>query len=128
MSYLLDTCVWIWLCSDPARLSARASAALDDERAELLFSDAAALEIALKWAAGKIALPKPPRLWIEEQLALWQARSLPISRPAIYRSTELAELHRDPFDRLLVATALEEGATLVTPDPWIQRYPVAWIW
>jgi PIN domain nuclease of toxin-antitoxin system len=72
--------------------------------------------------------PVPPHTWIEEQNKIWNLTSVLLSRSVIYRSTELPDLHRDPFDRLLVATALEEEATIVTPDDWIQRYPIPWTW
>lgn len=128
MRYLLDTCVFLWLCADPNRLGNVAKDRLSEVNAELLLSDITILEIALKWSAGKITLPAPPRAWVEQQTATWNLMSAPLSRPAIYRSTELPDIHRDPFDRLLVASALEEQATIVTPDDQIHRYPVPCIW
>ena len=128
MRYLLDTCSFLWLCAAPERLSEKARDVLSQGGAELILSDVTALEIALKWLAGKIRLPAPPRSWVEEQAGLWSLVRAPISRTAIYHLTELPTLHADPFDRLLVATALEEDATIVTPDESIQRYPVAWAW
>jgi PIN domain nuclease of toxin-antitoxin system len=125
---LLDTCTLIWLCSEPARLSAAARRAIDAADAELAFADASALEIALKWQSGKISLPEPPRIWIARQCAQWSVRPVPITREHIFRLTELPDHHRDPFDRLLVAAALAESATILTPDLLIRRYPVAWCW
>jgi PIN domain nuclease of toxin-antitoxin system len=128
LRYLLDTCTFLWLCCTPDRLSTRAREDLDDARAELLLGDVSILEVSMKWTSGKITLSAPPRSWIEQQAAIWHFTRVPISRPAIYRSTELPNVHRDPFDRLLVACALEEDATIVTPDEWIHRYPVPWVW
>ena len=128
MRYLLDTCSFVWLCAEPARLGARAIQALESADAEILLSDVSVLELALKWQAGKITLPKPPRAWIDEQARAWHCSMVALKRSAIYRSSELPALHRDPFDRLLVATAIEDGMTLITPDSIVQRYPVAWIW
>ena len=128
MRYLLDTCTFVWMCAEPGQLSRVARDALADPAAVLLLSDASVLEICLKWQAGKIELPAPPRLWVEEQAGVWQTTPLPLSRAMMYRSTELPPLHRDPFDRLLVSAALEEGARLLTPDTWIQKYPVPWVW
>jgi PIN domain nuclease of toxin-antitoxin system len=82
----------------------------------------------MKWGSRKIVIPTPPRAWIEEQARTWRTVALPLSRRAIYRATELPALHRDPFDRLLVASALEENATIVTPDEAIRRYPVSCVW
>jgi PIN domain nuclease of toxin-antitoxin system len=94
LSYLLDTCTFIWLCADPEKLSATAREAIDAD-AGLLLRDVSALEITLKWQAGKLELP---------------------------------DHHRDPFDRLLVATALAAGATILTPDPAVRRYPISTRW
>jgi PIN domain nuclease of toxin-antitoxin system len=125
---ILDTCAFIWLCSEPARLSETARLEIDTVDTELVLGDVSVLEIALKWQIGKIALPEPPRVWVERQTSIWAIRSLPISREHIYRTGELPAHHRDPFDRLLIAAALAEGATILTPDPAIHRYPVSWCW
>jgi PIN domain nuclease of toxin-antitoxin system len=82
----------------------------------------------LKWQAGKLSLPGPPRSWIEEQRATWDLTRAPLELEHLYRSTELPSHHRDPFDRLLVAQSIVEGLTLVTPDPAIRAYPVSVLW
>jgi len=128
LKLLLDTCAFIWLVSTPAQLSQPAVAAIESPATELFLSDCSVWEICLKWEAGKLQLPKPPRLWIEEQRSLWRLGAVPIGRFHLYRVSELAAHHRDPFDRLIVAQAIEEGMTVVTPDLWIARYPVAILW
>lgn len=60
MKFLLDTCTFIWLCADPNRLSQTAIQAMEADGSELLFSDVSALELGLKWQAGKIQLSDPP--------------------------------------------------------------------
>ena len=125
---LLDTCTFIWLCAEPGRLSKKASGDLDSPESELMLSDVTAMEISLKWSAGKIDLPTTPRQWIESQIRSWVLKELPLTREIIYRSTELPPHHRDPFDRFLVATAIVNDAILVTPDSEIHRYPVGWRW
>jgi len=109
-------------------LGGKARIALDSDRAEIWLSDVSIWEICTKWQAKKLELPAPPRVWIEEQAKIWQLSRLPISAKACYRSTEIPEVHRDPFDRLLVSQALDESLTLVTPDEWIHKYPVAVVW
>ena len=126
--YLLDTCTFIWLCSEPERLSARAAAAIEAADSPLLLSDVSALEIVLKWNAGKIILPAPPRRWLERQISIWAVECRALRRSDVYRASELPDRHRDPFDRLLVATALESDAVILTPDRKIQQYPVSWHW
>ena len=128
MKLLLDTCSFIWLTSAPDRLGAKARDALDADQAEILLSDVSIWEICTKWLARKLDLPSPPRVWIEEQASLWQLDRLPINPKACYRSTELPDLHRDPFDRMLGSQALDDGLTIVTPDDWIHKYPVAVLW
>ena len=127
-AYLLDTCTFIWLCAEPERLSETAENAINASDASLLFSDISALEMTLKWSAGKITFPDPPRLWIESQITTWNLECRPISRSDIYRAGELPDHHRDPFDRLLVATALNLDATILTPDKAIHQYPVSYRW
>ena len=128
MRYLLDTCTFVWLCAEPSKLSKNAAALLDDESATVLVSNVTALEVVLKWSAGKLRLPEPPRRWFERQLQAWALESVPLSRDEMYRASELPMHHSDPFDRLLVATALNHDASIVTPDELIHAYPVAWSW
>lgn len=126
--FLLDTCAFIWLCADPDKLSETAKQAIDDRGSTLLLSDVSVLEITLKWSAGKLVLPDPPKYWVEAQAAVWSLNIQPLDRTVIYRAGELPEHHRDPFDRLLVASALELNATIITPDEAIHRYPVSYRW
>ena len=126
--YLFDTCTLIWLAAEPERLSPMAQQAIDAPDSVLLLSDVSALEISLKWNAGKITLPDPPRQWVERQISEWKLDCLSLTRDDIYRASELPHHHRDPFDRLLVAVALGVGATLLTPDDAIHDYPVSWRW
>lgn len=128
MKLLLDTCTFIWLVAAPDQLSERAARTVDDASTELWLSDASVWEICLKWEAGKLQLPAPPRNWIEEQSLRWGVAWLAVERTHHYRATELPRHHRDPFDRLLVAQAIERGLTIATPDAHVQKYPVATLW
>ena len=126
--YLLDTCTLIWLSTDPDKLSPATVQAIDASGSVLLCSDVSALEIALKWSAGKLVLPDPPRHWLERQIDTWGLDCLSLRRTDIYRASELPPYHRDPFDRLLVAAALGSNATILTPDEAIRQYPVSSRW
>lgn len=128
LKLLLDTCALIWLTSDASRLSDAVKGAIDRPATQLFLSGASVWEICLKWSNGKLGLPTPPRAWLPEQLSSWQIRIVPIEPEHLYRTTELAGLHRDPFDRLLVAQAIEGGMTIATPDPAVRAYPVAVLW
>jgi PIN domain nuclease of toxin-antitoxin system len=124
---LLDTCSFVWLTSDPSRLSAAAAKEIEAER-ELGLSDVCWWEICLKWQAKKLELPAPPRTWISEQVGVWSILRVPIEPEHLYRSTELPNLHRDPSDRLLIAQALAYSTRILTPDAAIRQYPVAVVW
>ena len=126
--YLLDTCTLIWLATEPGKLSPASAEAIDAFDSVLLWSDVSALEIALKWSAGKLVLPDPPRHWLERQIETWGLDCLSLRRADIYRASELPTYHRDPFDRLLVASALGSNATILTPDEAIRQYPVSCRW
>jgi PIN domain nuclease of toxin-antitoxin system len=127
-TYLLDTCTFIWMCAEPNRLSATAGSAINEPDASVSLSDVTVLEISLKWNAGKISLPDPPRHWIDSQVAAWSLNMRPINREDIYLSSELPNNHRDPFDRLLIAAAINSNATILTPDDAIKTYPVSCRW
>ena len=77
---------------------------------------------------ARYLLPAPPRQWIERQIAEWSITSQKIERGDVYRTCELPNHHRDPFDRLLVSAALSSDSIIITPDEAIHVYPVACVW
>ena len=101
MRLLLDTCAFLWLAQQPAMVSPRAAAAIDDAGNELFVSDVSIWEITLKHSAGRLPLPGAPRRWIPAKLSYHQLQSLRLDHAALYRSGELPRVHPDPFDRLL---------------------------
>jgi PIN domain nuclease of toxin-antitoxin system len=125
---LLDTCTFLWLALDPARLSVTAASLINDTSNELFFSDVSVWEIVLKNRAGKLPLPEGPELWLPPQLSHWHLQSVPISRLALYRTTSLPSVHADPFDRLLAATAIETGFTVLSPDVPLSLLGAARLW
>lgn len=106
MRLLLDTCAFLWLAAEPTRLSQAAADAIDDEANDRFLSDVTLWEIALKYFVGKLPLPEPPRAWIPKQIAFFDLQPVSIDAEAIFRSGELPDVHRDPFDRLLAAQAI----------------------
>jgi len=114
MELLLDTCAFIWLCSEPEKYSEKASEAVE-QASELFLSDASIFEIALKHASGKLSLPDAPRRWVNHQICAWGIVSLPLSQEDIYRSAELPLLHKDPFDRLIISTAINAFREKISP-------------
>lgn len=120
MKLLLDTHVLLWSAAEPDRLSAGARAELEDGENELLLSVVSGWEIAIKQSIGKLDLPKPAESWLPEVLRRSGVAVAELSLSAALRVRALAWHHRDPFDRLLIAQALEDGFTIVTRDDFAQ--------
>lgn len=126
---LLDTCALIWLVGDPTRFSRSAHLAISNAAGAVFVSAISAWEIATKSSLGKLELPKPADRWYAEVLEHHGLEEIPISGAIAIASTSLPRLHNDPADRLLIATAIEHGLTLVTPDKHISQYTqVQTIW
>ena len=125
---LLDTCTFIWLALEPARLSATAVSIIDDPGNDLLLSDVSVWEIVLKHAVGKLALPETPRLWVPSRRSFFRVQPLAVSESALFRSGELPKIHADPFDRLLAAQAEIDGLILVTCDPAFATFGTRTLW
>jgi len=128
MRLLLDTHVWLWWFLEPGRLSDRARAAIAAKGNTLLFSAASSWEIAVKHALKKLKLPEPPALFVPQRIARHGMVPLPIEHSHALRVAELPRRHSDPFDRLLVAQAQLEKATVVTADPSFVLYDVDILW
>jgi PIN domain nuclease of toxin-antitoxin system len=126
--FLVDTCVLLWTFEGSDRIGPRLRTELTDLANEVFFSDVSLLEIVIKHQLGKLSLPRPPSALIlplarKHMIELW-----PHDTATILGLERLPLLHRDPFDRLLVAQAKTHGLTLVTPDPNIHAYEVRCHW
>lgn len=124
MRYLLDTQVWLWMLAAPERLGERARRLAEEPGSELLLSAASSWEIAIKHALGRLALPEPPATYVPARIRASGVQPLAIHHSHALRTAGLEPLHRDPFDRLLIAQAQVEGLTVVTADPIFARYDV----
>ena len=122
MKLLLDTQILLWAAGQPQRLSAAARKLLSNPRNELLFSAASLWEIAIKNTLGREDFRVEPRLLRRGLLDNGYAE-LPVTGQHAVNIDGLPPLHKDPFDRLLLAQALSEGITLVTSDAQLARYP-----
>jgi PIN domain nuclease of toxin-antitoxin system len=123
MRLLIDTQAFLWLAGEPARLSATARRAIKNIRNERHFSLASAFEMALKVEIGKLKLPFAFGD-IPAVLAKFRMRLLPIELRHLERLVRLPVHHKDPFDRLLIAQAMEEQFSVVTNDPGFKHYDV----
>ena len=128
MRLLLDTVAFIWLVEGSSRLSAPARESIIDSANDAYLSAASAWEIAIKNGLGRLPLRVPPEQFVVEQRRRHRLDSLPITEEAALQVGKLPNLHRDPFDRLIVAQAIAESMTVVTPDRLIKMYPVRVAW
>jgi PIN domain nuclease of toxin-antitoxin system len=118
---LLDTHVFLWLQTDPERLGEHLRV-VEDRRTELLFSAVSSWEIAIKYQLGKLPLPEPPEQYVPERMRAIGAQAVAVEHPHALAVAALPPLHRDPFDRLLVAQAMLLGLTIATADLAVAQY------
>jgi PIN domain nuclease of toxin-antitoxin system len=129
MRLLLDTCALLWMSSSPGSLSAPAQAAMSAPDSELYFSSISALEIGIKCRNRKLVLPEPIASWFPKTIARLELREVPLQSAIAIRAASLDWDHRDPADRILVATALSEDMMLITSDAAIDSFaPTRVIW
>jgi len=122
MKLLLDTHLLLWAAGDPDRLPEPARALIEDDDNDLLFSAVSQWEVAIKRALDRPDFRIDPRL-LRRGLLDNGYRELGLTSEHAVSIDRLPDLHRDPFDRMLVAQALVEGVTLVTSDEKIEGYP-----
>lgn len=122
MKWLLDTHIVLWAAGNPHRLSAQAQVLLNAPESELLFSAASLWEIAIKSGLGREDFQVDARL-LRRGLLDNGYSELPIRSEHVVALDRLPLLHKDPFDRLLIAQALVEGITLLTADELVAQYP-----
>jgi PIN domain nuclease of toxin-antitoxin system len=122
--FLLDTHVWLWMQSSPGRLPADLLDRLADDQHKLFLSSASSWEIAIKYALGKLALPEPPAKYVPDRMLRSDTTGLAVEHGHALAVADLPLLHRDPFDRMLIAQARGLGLCLITADPLIAQYDV----
>lgn len=120
MNLLLDTQVVLWWLGDPASLSPRCREAIADPDNTVFLSAVVVWECRIKQSLGKLDLPQE----FAEVLSAQPFVPLPVTVEHAHALQRLPPIHRDPFDRMLVAQALCGSTTIVTRDPSIHAYPV----
>ena len=128
MRVLVDTHVFLWWVEGDRALPVKARAALANRDNECLFSLVSVWELAIKAGLGKLKLSLPVQRYVIEHVAANGFRMLDIQLAHIGRVESMASHHGDPFDRLLIAQALEEKIPVVTADPVFRDYGVKRIW
>ncbi|HUE74318.1 MAG TPA: type II toxin-antitoxin system VapC family toxin [Pirellulaceae bacterium] len=122
MRLLLDTHVFLWYITGDMRLPATFETAIREPANDVYLSVASIWEAVIKHGAGKLPLPAPPEEFLPRQRIAHQIQSLSLDEEALVHLARLPLLHRDPFDRALLAQALQHDLTLVTVDSTIKGY------
>jgi PIN domain nuclease of toxin-antitoxin system len=131
MNLLLDTCTFLWWIAEQPGVSAKAARALRDADNPCWLSVASLWEILVKCRAGRLDMDCGEQSvfdFLREQCRVNQIDLLPLLPDDIRHISRLPDIHRDPFDRLLICQSIERGLTLVTPDRHIQGYPIRTLW
>lgn len=124
MRVLLDTHVFLWYITGDAKLPATLRATLQEPANAIFLSTASVWEVVVKHQLGKIDLPSPPARYLPLQRVAHGIASLPIDERAMDYLATLPQLHRDPFDRVLIAQALQHDLMLATVDKAVLAYGV----
>jgi PIN domain nuclease of toxin-antitoxin system len=121
---LLDTSVLLWVATMPERVSREVRAAIQDGDNDVFVSSVTAWEIAIKQSIGKLELAMPAEDWLPLVIRRTGFSTAPVTLDAALRVRALPWHHRDPFDRLLVAQALEMQCAIATGDEAFEKYGV----
>jgi PIN domain nuclease of toxin-antitoxin system len=128
MKALLDTHTFLWWNTNDPQLSPVVRAFIMDGRNEIFFSAISAWEIVIKVKRGRLELPEPVETYLLSRIRLHSFQLLPIQFSHTLQVSKLPELHRDPFDRILIAQAQVEEQALLSSDEQIKPYDVKRIW
>ncbi|MGH3574222.1 MAG: type II toxin-antitoxin system VapC family toxin, partial [Pseudonocardiaceae bacterium] len=113
---------------EPRRLSARVARLIEDPANEIFLSAISVYEIVVKMRLGRLKLPEPSATYVRAERERRGILPLPLDEDAALAAERLPEIHKDPFDRLLIAQSIAAGLTLLTPDATIARYPILVEW
>ena len=126
---LLDTHTFVWLASDQKELSAKTAAAIKRDLDSLFISVVTTWDIVLLYKKGRLHLALPPAEFVERAIRHHGVHELPLTRQVSMASVSLPDIHNDPFDRILVAEALQHRCRLVSKDSKTPLHPgVVTIW
>ena len=127
MKLLLDTHIFLWFISGDLRLPILFRNEIQDPNNAVFLSVASLWEIIIKYKIGKLPLPQSPEIYIPRERQRHQIKSLAINESSFKHLVSLPNLHRDPFDRLLISQTLSEGLTIVTVDHEILNYNITYL-
>lgn len=125
MKILLDTHIFLWFISGDTKLSTEVRDAIRDTDNEVYLSTISVWEAIVKYQLGKLPLPEHPGTYLPKQRDLHQISSLALDESSVVQLAKLPPLHRDPFDRMLICQALQNGLTIATVDAAVCGYSVS---
>ncbi len=125
MKILLDTHIFLWFISADIRLSTDVREAIRDPDNEVYLSAVSVWEAIVKYQLGKLPLPEPPEIYLPKQRDIHQIVSLALDESSVAQLANLPPLHCDPFDRMLICQALQNGLTIATVDAAVRAYSVS---
>jgi PIN domain nuclease of toxin-antitoxin system len=125
MKILLDTHIFLWFISGDIQLSAGVRDAIRDSDNEVYLSAISVWEAIVKYQLGKLPLPEHPETYLPKQRDLHQIASLALDESSVIQLAKLPPLHRDPFYRMLICQALQNGLTIATVDTAVRAYSVS---
>ncbi len=128
MRYLLDTMVWLWSVGPTEKIGNAGLEILRNGREEIYLSAASSWEIAIKAKLGKFKLPEAPGPYVCTRMAAQRVLALAVTQNHSLAVYDLPLHHNDPFDRLIIAQALDEGMVILTADRAFRKYPVEIVW
>ena len=123
MRLLLDTHIFLWFISGDERLEPQTRHSIRDPANAVFLSVVSLWETIIKYQLGKLPLPQSPELYIPFERDRHRIASLAVDEASVVCVAALPNLHRDPFDRLLIGQALQHNLLLVTVDTAIRAYP-----
>lgn len=128
MKYLLDTHTFIWMAASPDRLSTKVVDIVTQPENDLLLSAASGWETTLLWKLSRIDLPEDPEIFIPQIIQSLSLTPLAISFETAITAASLPLIHRDPFDRILVAIAMQKQIAILSKDRMLEKYNIQTIW
>ncbi|MBD2298858.1 type II toxin-antitoxin system VapC family toxin [Nostoc sp. FACHB-190] len=125
MRILLDTHIFLWFISGDTQLSTDVRDAIRDPDNDVYLSSVSIWEAIVKYQLGKLPLPEQPETYLPKQRDLHQIASLALDENSVIQLAKLPLLHRDPFDRMLICQALQNGLIIATVDSAVRAYSVS---
>ena len=123
MKLLLDTHIFLWLIDDDKRLSEQYRQAIQNPNNEKFLSVVSIWECVIKYQIGKLNFPNSPEIYLQREREKHLVKTLTVDENSIAQLIKLPLLHKDPFDRLIMAQALQHDLIIMTEDNLILAYP-----